>query len=54
MNIFQNKNQQINNLVASALSEVFGKACIINAESALGWWCINNALKLETNCGNFF
>ncbi len=54
MNIFQNKNQQINNLVASALSEVFGKACIINAESVLGGGCINNALKLETNCGNFF
>ncbi|HRX11249.1 MAG TPA: fructosamine kinase family protein [Draconibacterium sp.] len=54
MNIFKNKNQQINNLVAAALSEVFGKICIINAETALGGGCINNASKLETNCGIFF
>ncbi len=44
----------IHKLVASALSEVFGKVVIINSERVLGGGCINRAAKLETNAGNFF
>jgi len=51
---FESKNQLINNLVASVLSEVFGKAIVINAEKTLGGGCINHASKLKTNAGNFF
>jgi fructosamine-3-kinase len=54
MTVFQNKNQKVNKLVAEALSGVFGKACVVNTERVLGGGCINNASKLETNCGNFF
>jgi fructosamine-3-kinase len=51
---FQNKNGLIHQLVASALSEVFGQTVIINAEQVLGGGCINHASKLKTNAGNFF
>jgi fructosamine-3-kinase len=54
MSYFQNRNQSILDVVASALSEVIGKTIVIHSEKSLGGGCINHASKLETNAGNFF
>jgi fructosamine-3-kinase len=51
---FQNKNNLIQHLVASELSEVTGKTVLIKSEIVLGGGCINHASKLETSAGNFF
>lgn len=54
MSYFQNRNQSILDVVASALSEVTGKTIVIHSEQILGGGCINHASKLETSAGNFF
>ena len=54
MSYFQNRNQNVFDEVASALSEVTGKTIVIHSEQNLGGGCINHASKLETNAGNFF
>ena len=41
-------------MVASELSEVFGKTIRIQSEKILSGGCINHASKLETSAGNFF
>ncbi len=51
---FKNNNRLLQDLVASALSEVIGKTIVIRSEKILGGGCINHASKLETNYGNFF
>ena len=51
---FQNNNLRIPELVTIALSDALGQNVMIRQMRNLGGGCINNASKLETNCGNFF
>ncbi len=54
MNLFQNNNQLIFKMVASAISDKLGQKVMINSEHSLGGGCINHASKLKTSTGNFF
>lgn len=51
---FQNNSIKLPEIVSLSLSGVFGQNVVISQMRNLGGGCINNASKLETNCGNFF
>jgi fructosamine-3-kinase len=54
MNGIKNLNPQVLDEVEKALQEKFGRSVNVKSTQILGGGCINHALKIETQVGNFF